>query len=250
MLKSRFRHDRKHIAVAKIFFDMYDGYMYHVDPAETDPLVRFHFIVSQIHERCRMMRITEGLPFPNGMTVVPSYIPHMEDDRLVMIEVIFNLEIHGNYIGRIKDIICAYDSFAIDLGYILIGSGIPTKTVTKDERLRPLEAEIHKLVDAIRRETWPLYYMKYILRTGHKTPLLDWSDDPLYTIGGIRRTVYQWSDIMGVDALVTQRELDGGAGIEEALKEAEMASHQQHRRTRIPPAHRSKDARIYCYEGR
>lgn len=245
---SRFHHDRRHMAVIKVFFDMYDGYVYRVVPEETDPLVRFHLICAQITEKCNQMHITDRLSLPNGMMVIPSYIPHMEDGHVAMIEVVFNLELHGQQLGRIKDVICAYDSFAIDLGFIIIGSGMPHDVYYQERRI-PLIVEIRKMVDSVGRDVWPAWKGVHALRRGYKTPITDWSDDPLYTIEGIRRTVYQWSDIMGVDHKAVQKSLDEGYGIEDALKEAELI-HKDKNIRKIPSKHVPYNKRLYCYEGR
>lgn len=229
---------------------MYDGYGYLVHEDETDPLVRFHFICAQIYGKCREMHITERLSLPNGMTIIPSYVPAMGDDGMLKgIEVIFNLEIHGILLGRIRDIICAFDSFAIDMGYIIIGSGLPYSSVYYLERDLPLAVEILKLVDSVSIDVWPAWYKKYPLKRGYKGPLLGWDNDPLYTINGIRKTVFGWSEVMGVNPLLVQREMDDGAEIADALKEASII-HPSRPPNRYPSTHHPRNRKMYCYEGR
>lgn len=248
-MTSQFKHHRKELAVAKVYFDMYDGYTYDVDRKETDPLVRFHFICAQINELCHRLYIPQRLSLPNGMTIIPTYFPYMEDGRVKKIEVMFDLDINGMDLGRIRDIICAHDSFAIDLGHIIIGSGMPVDQVGFYERGRPLFIEILKVVDIVTHLTWPAWKGTYPLKSGYKGPLLGWGNDPRYTINGIRRTVHEWSEIMGVNPSVVQLELDEGSDIEDALKEATLV-HKNPPKTKKPPFHTGPFEKVYTYKGR
>lgn len=249
-MTSRFRYHRKVLAVAKVFFDMYNGYTYKIGRSEKDSLTRFHFICAQIDEICARLHIPKRLNLPNGMTVIPSYIPLFRDGYINRVEVEFILTLNGFEIGRIKDIVCAYDSFAIDLGYIIIGSGMPYKDVYEHERATPLCIEIMKMVDLITNITWPAWKGVYPLKRGVSGPLLGWTDDPGYTINGIRRTVDEWSEIMGVHPYLVQRELDDGEDIENALKEAELI-HKSKPKNKKPPTHdHGFNPKTYEYKGR
>lgn len=249
-MNSRFNYHRKSLAIAKVFFDMYNGYHYHISDYEKDYLVRFHLIVAQIDEMCARFHIPKRMNLPNGMVIVPSYTPLFRDGYINSIEVKFMLEMNGVEIGRIKDIVCAYDSFAIDLGYIIIGSGLPFTTVFTQERRLPLCVEILKVVDLITNITWPAWKGKYPLKRGYTGPLLGWGDDPKYTIDGIRHTVEEWADIMGVDPWLTQRSMDEGLDIEDALNEAALI-HESKPKHKKPPTHdHGYGIKMYTYKGR
>lgn len=247
-MTSRFKHYRKVLAIAKVYFDMYDGYTYHVDRRETDPLVRFHFICAQIDEMCRQMRTPLRLELPNGMFVRPSYVPYTWYGHIVRVEVKFDLEMNGVDMGRIKDIVCAYDSFAVDMGTYIIGSGLPYGGIGRFERGQPLVIEIMKTVDRVTRLFWPCWKGTYPLKRGYKGPVLGSGGEAKYTINGIRNTVNKWADIMGVNTGIVQRELDEGADIEEALKEASLI-HPSRSKFRRPPLHKGYGEIIYTYKG-